>query len=239
MCEEVLLRGGLVVRRGGSLEFVHQTLLEHLAAQATVGDPERNRTAYRSIVGGWPRRRRVAPLAAAESPYVDFLVSSWSGRPGFARLLAHWAKELNGAQYVARLSSEGAALPRRVLRAARRELFAVVRDERRDPFDRLRAARALVDLGDDRGTAEISAFAALPTHDLGSRLHAAEMLADHAGIEHDRLVAVDVAREAAGWFRQYVQPARTAQPGSLASFSVVIANLAPDELWRGLARRTE
>ncbi|WP_310726903.1 HEAT repeat domain-containing protein [Streptomyces sp. N2A] len=178
LCEEVLLRGGLVVRRGGSLEFVHQTLLEHLAAQATVGDAERNRTAYRSIVGGWPRRRRVAPLAAVESPYVDFLVSSWSGRPGFARLLAHWARELHGAQYVARLSSEGAALPRRVLRAATRELFAVVRDERRDPFDRLRAARALVDLGDARGTAEISSFAALPTHDLGSRLHAAEMLAD-------------------------------------------------------------
>ncbi|WP_159477337.1 HEAT repeat domain-containing protein [Streptomyces caniferus] len=197
LCEEILLRGGLVVRRGGSLEFVHQTLLEHLAAQATVGNPERNRTAYRSIIGGWPRRRRVAPLAAAESPYVDFLVSSWSGRPGFARLLAHWARELHGAQYVARLSSEGAALPRRVLRVAKGELFAVVRDERRDPFDRLRAARALVDLGDARGTAEISSFAALPTHDLGSRLHAAEMLADLGAADaHELPVSVAGDEEA-------------------------------------------
>ncbi|MFD5110414.1 trypsin-like peptidase domain-containing protein [Streptomyces cinereoruber] len=178
LCEEVLLRGGLVVRRGGGLEFVHQTLLEYLAAQATIGDTERNRAAYRSIVGSWPRRRRVVPLDAIESPYVDFLVSSWSSRPGFARLIAHWARELHGAEYVAQLSSEGAALPWRVLRVARRKLFAVVRDERREPFDRLRAARALVDLGDARGTAEISAFAALPIYDLGSRLHAAEMLAD-------------------------------------------------------------
>ncbi|GAA4564128.1 hypothetical protein GCM10023100_04950 [Actinocorallia cavernae] len=178
LCEEVLLRGGLVVRRGGGLEFVHQTLLEHLAAQATVGDSERNRAAYRSIVGSWPRRRRVAPLAAVESPYVDFLVSFWSSCIGFARLLARWSRELYGAQYVARLSGEGTALPQRVLRAATRELFAVVRDERLDPFDRLRAARALVDLGDARGAAEISSFTALPAHDLGSRLHAAEMLAD-------------------------------------------------------------
>ncbi|MFE1548047.1 HEAT repeat domain-containing protein [Streptomyces sp. NPDC058718] len=178
LCEEVLLRGGLVVKRGGCLEFVHQTLLEHLAAQATVGNPERNRAAYRSIAGGWPRRRRVAPLAAIENPYVDFLVSSWSGRPQFARLLAHWARELHGAQYVARLSAEGVPLPQRVLRTATRELFAVIRNERRDPFDRLRAARSLVDLGDARGTAVISSFAALPAHDLESRLHAAEMLAD-------------------------------------------------------------
>ncbi|MEV3853725.1 HEAT repeat domain-containing protein [Streptomyces sp. NPDC050095] len=178
LCEEVLLRTGLVVRRGGGLEFVHQTLLEYLAAQATVEDPERNRTAYRSIVGIRPRRRTVAPLAAVENPYVDFLVSSWSGRPGFARRLAHWARELHGAQYVARLSSEGAVLPQRVLRAARRELSAVARNERGDPFDRLRAARSLVDLGDAQGTAVISALAALPTHDLGSRLHAAEILAD-------------------------------------------------------------
>lgn len=178
LCEEVLLRGGLVVKRGGGLEFVHQTLLEHLAAQATVRNPERNRAAYRSIVGGWPRRRRVAPLDAIENPYVDFLVSSWSGRPQFARLLAHWAKELHGAQYVARLSGEGISLPQRVLRTAIRELFAVIHNERRDPFDRLRAARSLVDLGDPRGTAAISSFAALATHDLESRLHAAEMLAD-------------------------------------------------------------
>ncbi|MFJ3402222.1 trypsin-like peptidase domain-containing protein [Streptomyces microflavus] len=178
LCEEVLLRGGLVVRRGASLEFVHQTLLEYLAAQATVRDTERNRTAYRSIAGIWPRRRRVVPLVAIESPYVDFLVSSWTSRPGFARLLVHWARELHGAEYIARLSSEGAALPWRALRMARRQLFAVVRDERRDLFDRLRAARALVDVGDARGTAEISAFAALSMHDLGSRLHAAEMLAD-------------------------------------------------------------
>jgi hypothetical protein len=197
LCEEVLLRGGLVVRRGGGLEFVHQTLLEYLAAQATVGDPKRNRTAYRSIVGGWPRRRRVAPLASIESPYVDFLVSSWSSRRGFARLLAHWARELHGAQYIARLSSEGAAVPWRVLRTARRELFAVVRDERRDPFDRLRAARALVDLGDARGTAEISAFAALSMHDLGSRLHAADMLADLGAADaHELPVSVAGDQEA-------------------------------------------
>ncbi|MGW3819254.1 HEAT repeat domain-containing protein [Streptomyces sp. NPDC005046] len=197
LCEELLLRGGLVVRRGGGLEFVHQTLLEHLAAQATVGDPERNRTAYRSIIGGWPRRRRVAPLAAVESPYVDFLISSWSGRPGFARLLAHWSREPHGAQYVARLSSEGATLPRRVLRVATRELFAVVRDERRDPFTRLQAARALVDLGDARGTAEISSFAAFPTHDLGSRLHAAEMLADLGAPDaHELPVSVASNQEA-------------------------------------------
>ncbi|MFD7935289.1 hypothetical protein ACFV4T_12255 [Streptomyces sp. NPDC059755] len=42
----------------------------------------------------------------------------------------------------------------------------MVRNERRDPFDRLRAARALVDLGDARGTAEISSFAALPAHEV-------------------------------------------------------------------------
>lgn len=197
LCEEVLLRGGLVVRRGGGLEFVHQTLLEHLAAQATVGDTERNRAAYRSIVGSWPRRRRVVPLAALESPYVDFLFSSWSSRPGFARLLARWSRELHGAEYAARLSSEGAALPRRVLRVARRELSAVIRDERRDPFDRLRAARALVDLGDARGTAAISAFAALPAHDLGSRLHAAEMLADLGATDaHELPVSVADDQEA-------------------------------------------
>ncbi|WP_381560771.1 HEAT repeat domain-containing protein [Streptomyces eurythermus] len=192
LCEEVLLRGGLVVRRGGGLEFVHQTLLEHLAAQATAGDPVRNRTAYRSIVGRWPRRRRVAPLAAVESPYVDFLISSWSGRPGFARLLARWTRELFGAQYVARLSGEGVALPRQVLQAATRELLAVVRNERRDPFDRLRAARALVDLGDARGTAEISSFAAFPGHDLGSRLHAAEILVD-LGAAHAHELPASVA----------------------------------------------
>ncbi|KPI23649.1 hypothetical protein OV320_0596 [Actinobacteria bacterium OV320] len=42
----------------------------------------------------------------------------------------------------------------------------MVRNERRDPFDRLRAARALVDLGDARGTAEISSIAALPAHEV-------------------------------------------------------------------------
>ncbi|WP_263169983.1 trypsin-like peptidase domain-containing protein [Streptomyces sp. SCSIO ZS0520] len=177
LCEEVLLRSGLLVRRGEALEFLHQTLLEYLAAQATVADRRRDRRAYRTVVGRWPSRRRAVPPAGAENPYVDFLVSSWSGRSGFGRLLYRWTKEVHGAQYVARLHGEGSAVPQRVVDRAAAELLGATRDDRLEAFDRLRAARSLVELGDPRGTQALHRFAH-PPHDIGTRLLAAEMLAD-------------------------------------------------------------
>ncbi|MEU3888690.1 helix-turn-helix domain-containing protein [Streptomyces sp. NPDC029041] len=196
-----LRRSGLLVAPAGDLVFLHQTLLEYLAARHIMRDRATGVRAVRRIfnrsdvydpsvdLGGglpgiqavWGRRYWNKPT---EDPsYVGFLLDAahdngFTLRPSPLRRLAARGG-LSGCQYIVALHRLGTVLSGDVRNTTTRRLHDLVHDPTISrPSIRVRAAEALAELGDPRAMGLLRNLA-LDRKGLGSsRMSAAKVLAD-------------------------------------------------------------
>lgn len=122
---DTLRRSGVMVQRGEEFTFVHQTVLEYLAAVRTVGDPQLATAAYRRLFE-YPWTLDYSYGHTWKSPdekddsYLGFLVGAWADDPalvwGLHRLAVAGGRE--GCRFVAARIAEGTRVPSVVTDAA-------------------------------------------------------------------------------------------------------------------------
>ncbi|MFD7786498.1 NACHT domain-containing protein [Streptomyces nojiriensis] len=198
-------RGGLLIPRGGDLVFLHQTLLEHLAAQHLVRDPKEGARAIRRAFHRRQRRTPGIPLSPYAtgtppgiSPRVWFLFRYWQppsdlSSTGFLLDAAHEAGltlrrsplrrlarrgGLPGWEFIASLAAMGTWLPDDVVATVAESLHAYGL-RKAHPSSHKEAAEALTRLGDPRGPDQLHALATRSDSSDSARLRAAEALAEH------------------------------------------------------------
>ncbi|WP_189746113.1 NACHT domain-containing protein [Streptomyces nojiriensis] len=203
--ETAARRSGLLVPRGGDLVFLHQTLLEHLAARHLVRDPKEG---ARAIRRAFHRRRRHAP-GIPLSPYatgtppgirprVWFLFRYWQppsdlSSTGFLLDAAHEAGltlrrsplrrlarrgGLPGWEFIASLAAMGTWLPDDVVATVAESLHAYGL-RKAHTRSREEAAEALTRLGDPRGPDQLHALTARSDSSDSARLRAGAALVEH------------------------------------------------------------
>ena len=196
--EESLRTSGLLTIRAGEAVFLHQTLLEYLAARhATRTDEARARTfkelnrpaRYRpgraQAPGIRPRiwgRRYWQPPAEHTDSFVGFLIDSGYAKatdspltPFLHRLAAQGG--LDGVRFVAGQVQLGTRLPDSIIRTATGTLASLVQDTTLSGDNRVRSAEALAEIDRERGHDALERLAdenALKSHD---RVGAASALA--------------------------------------------------------------
>ncbi|MGW9299496.1 helix-turn-helix domain-containing protein [Streptomyces cyaneofuscatus] len=193
-----LCRSGLLMPYADDLVFLHQTLLEFLAARHIMRDRKTGTRAIRKmfdqsdiyhplseLAGGvpgvqeiWGRRYWFEPVEAPS--YVGFLLdaaqdSGFTLRPSPIRRLADRGG-LSGCQYIAALARLGTFLSPEVRDTAARSLHDLFHDPTVNrPSYRVSAAEALAELGDPRGIGLLRDLA-LDSTVLGSARSAAARL---------------------------------------------------------------
>jgi hypothetical protein len=161
--QEVLRQSGVVVERGDDFAFIHQTLMEYLAACASA-----------SKAPGWRDTWRLRIAAGRGDSRALFTVSVMYGKDDLIgktpRILS--IRRLVHARLVASLAYEGLRLPPRTVDVARERLasFAALRhncipDIARGDYedDCVLAARSLALLDKERGLTALARTAADPT----------------------------------------------------------------------------
>ncbi|MGW2996303.1 hypothetical protein ACWDA9_32775 [Streptomyces sp. NPDC001193] len=214
-------RSGLLVPRGGDLVFLHQTLLEHLAARHLMSDPRRGQRALGRAFHPYSRKKR-GPV-----PFSVYLPDAPRGikpRPWFlphcrppadlsttAFLLdaAHEARltlrrsplkklasrgGLPGWRFIAALAAMGTPLPDDVVVSVAESLHAVTAPSQGNRY-RGQAAEALARLGDPRGPDRLHDLTSEPDLSDSDRLKAAEALVQH-GDPRGTVVLLAIARDA-------------------------------------------
>ncbi|MER5222899.1 NACHT domain-containing protein [Streptomyces flaveus] len=185
LIQDALRYSGLLIEQGDDFVFLHQTLLEFLAAQQMADDNARSASFFRFLFG-W-RGRRGVPLSdhLPESSFFRFVIPAWQDRerPGLTEALRHWAMSPEGASLLAILAKDGTSLSPVVIHAATTTLV----DSATGPFLHSRraniwVARDLAWLGDERGVEALAARAADPVvrdgHTHMARPAAAEALVE-------------------------------------------------------------
>ncbi|MGW7662614.1 NACHT domain-containing protein [Streptomyces sp. NPDC054756] len=195
--DEVLRRSGLLTANAGQFVFLHQTMLEFLAARHIGDDDSASAPAFDQLFEAhwfrrapWSRPRWRGPKEP--DSYLGFLIDVWRLRGrDVDRALRRLAADggLAACQFIAGLRALGTALPEDVIRTAADRLEALAR--RTDPSDegRVDAALSLDVLGDRRGRDLLSELAGGSTLRGDYRVEAARRLAvlgDARG--RDRLV---------------------------------------------------
>ncbi|MFF3331945.1 NACHT domain-containing protein [Streptomyces sp. NPDC002888] len=183
---EVLHRSGLLTAHAGELVFLHQTLLEHLAARHTAHDDTASERAFHELFeASWSRRpapwsRKKWSRPQQEPSYLGFLIDAWRTRgKDVDRSLRRLATDggLEGCGFIADLKALGTTLPDGVVDAAVGTLQALAR--RSDPHDgrRVDAALCLEDLGHQSGLDILAGLAGGSTLRGDHRVEAARRLA--------------------------------------------------------------
>ncbi|MFJ9543000.1 NACHT domain-containing protein [Streptomyces sp. NPDC101225] len=199
---DLLRRSGVLTVQAGELTFLHQTLLEYLAARGTLSDRHASDRAFRELfTDAWSRRsplsRKKWRRPAHESSYLGFLLDSWPGRgratePDLRRLAAQGG--LAGCAFIADQKKLGTTLPESVVSTAAGKLQAMVR--RADIFDagKVDAALALTRLDSTRGP-QLLVELATGSHLAGHlRVEAARRLATTLDDPRGRDILADLSK---------------------------------------------
>ncbi|MFC8090429.1 trypsin-like peptidase domain-containing protein [Streptomyces sp. NPDC057301] len=170
--EESLRSSGLLTTRAGEAVFLHQTLLEYLAAWHATRNAAARARAYKALnrpfrkgLGTYPwnigirqgRKFWLPPTEDSDS-FVGFLLDLGQDETtdlprDLDRLLKHLATRggIAGGEFIARQARLGTRLPEGVVHAAADNLLKLIRTQHIGDGTRLRAVEALVLLGDQRG----------------------------------------------------------------------------------------
>ncbi|WP_266863658.1 trypsin-like peptidase domain-containing protein [Streptomyces prunicolor] len=173
---EGLRRSGLFTKRGDDFDFLHQTLLDFIAAQHIAADPALTRRTLKELFGPWWYRSRRAPPRANDS-FTGFLLHALhrQGSTVIVRLLYQWASDPEGARLIAALAMDGAQLTP-ILRDAACDTIIEHLPWTYDGSGRLEAAHALAGLNDRRAADEYADLAATQVDLSWTRIQAAEAL---------------------------------------------------------------
>ncbi|MFE5923147.1 trypsin-like peptidase domain-containing protein [Streptomyces sp. NPDC056468] len=171
---ETFRRSGLFTERGGDLVFIHQTLLEFLAAQRVAEDPRRADTELRNVFGRWVRRppqewRR-------HDSFTRFLIAAVTDRPLLGRALWRCGKGWEGARFIAELVADGIPVAPKSMRRCADTLAAAAKMPECTGFFRRELAQHLRTLGDDRDARILTAVATDPMVSDDDRIKAARAL---------------------------------------------------------------
>ncbi|MDQ0310236.1 transcriptional regulator with XRE-family HTH domain [Kitasatospora herbaricolor] len=250
-----LCRSGLLTVRAGEIVFLHQTLMEHLAARhATRDHGSRTRTLHQIFhrprgygwlnlaPGGprrqWPHRYWDPPLE--HSSYVGFLLdAAQEGDPCAAT--SHLARlvpphgGLSGCRFIAAQARLGTLLPEEVVDAAADVFAGLARDSTLDGSYRLKSAGTLAELRPSRAADVYAGLADDTALDGSTRMVAARALAK---LEAPRAAGVyaGLARDSTfdGYYR--MAAARAVAGLEAARAADVYAALADDTTLDGYDR---
>ncbi|MFE5963812.1 NACHT domain-containing protein [Streptomyces sp. NPDC056463] len=166
--DEMLRRSGLLTVHADEISFLHQTLVEHLAARHVTSDPEASSRAFHELFEQpWSRPsarwfRKTWQRPEQEDSYTGFLLDAWQrqgaviGRP--LRQLAVRGG-LPACEFIADQKALGTAIPPEVVAAATATLEVMIRHSASDDRRRVDAAGTLFVLGDPRGRDHLADFA--------------------------------------------------------------------------------
>ncbi|WP_328580496.1 trypsin-like peptidase domain-containing protein [Streptomyces sp. NBC_00370] len=173
---EGLRRSGLFTKRGDDFDFLHQTLLDFIAAQHIAADPALTRRTLKDLFGPWWYRSRRSPPRTNDS-FTRFLLHALhrQGSPVIIRLLYQWASDPEGARLIAALAMDGAQLTP-ALRDTASDTIIEHLPWTYDGNGRLEAAHALAGLNDHRAADEYADLAATRVDLHWTRIRAAEAL---------------------------------------------------------------
>ncbi|MFJ2241906.1 trypsin-like peptidase domain-containing protein, partial [Streptomyces sp. NPDC087859] len=172
---ETMRRSGLFTERGGDLVFIHQTLLEFLAARQLARDPERVGDALRGLFGRWGRR--LPPEWRQHDSFTRFLIAVVGEHPLLTKALWRCGTSWQGALFVAGLVQDGLPVTQRVVRRSADTLAATADKPECTGFFRRELAYHLRGLGDDRDADILFAVAT-----------------DHMVSDNDRIMAARALR---------------------------------------------
>lgn len=172
--ETALRRSGLLTRRTNDLVFLHQTLLEYLAAQYLTRNEQ---AAMRALDNVFPvaHTNQFPPVLRAGLSYAGFLLEEAhnaglltrkdeTGRTAETRLRQRVRYVIEVPYFVADLVVLGSNLPTDLVSTAIDQLHELVQNGDLEWYWRDLAARALTKLGDERGARALE--------DLAQDLHA-------------------------------------------------------------------
>ncbi|MGW3038165.1 trypsin-like peptidase domain-containing protein [Streptomyces sp. NPDC001178] len=203
--EESLRTSGLLIMRAGEAVFLHQTLLEYLAARHVTRDESTRVQAYKTLfqlARYGPRtdmpslRPRIWGRRFWRSPgwesymYVGILLelgvaNTSNSRLALERLLKRLAGQggLSGATFISWQKQLGTRLPDSVIQAALGTLSRLARSRRRTWADRKWAAEEAFQLDHERGISLFESLALDRVLDFISRWGAARVVVE---LEHER-----------------------------------------------------
>ncbi|WP_189717793.1 NACHT domain-containing protein [Streptomyces phaeofaciens] len=164
---EILRRSGLLTQRGRDFAFLHQTILEYLAARHTAASRRAADEAFRDLFGRWTRYRPwerrfwESPSDTAYS-YAGFLLDAWrktDREPDVTRALHSLARRGGnmGRSFITEQAALGTLIPESVIStvADGYAQIAAASDSTNAPW----AATKLITLGDPRGREALARLA--------------------------------------------------------------------------------
>ncbi|NRQ39723.1 NACHT domain-containing protein, partial [Nonomuraea sp. NN258] len=251
-----LTRSGSLTARAGDLEFLHQTLLEYLAAGHANRDAE---TAAKSLREAFDRPRRYlydSPDSAGIRPRL-WLSRYWQPPPykeSFAGFLIDTAAEhdpalvercltrlasprggLNGCRFILRQARIGTAVPPAAVAAAMAYCADLAADRTLYSGVRVAAAQVLATIGDAHGRDLCASLAGDPDQVDHLRLRAAETLIEVADPRGLTLCAALAATGPLSYGIRLAAVARLIEAGD-ARGTRLCATLATDPALGGLNR---
>ncbi|GAA4669929.1 trypsin-like peptidase domain-containing protein [Phytohabitans rumicis] len=161
---ELIRRSGLVVERAGDVVFIHQTILEHLAARFDAADPVASAAALRRL-SSWQRRRpwfRGSWMAPeGDEPYLRFLLAEWTPSTPLTATLTRIASGggLAGGKFIAACHADGVVVDRKALTAAVSTLARLAARRTEYANERMQAVETLRLLDDERAVGLYAALA--------------------------------------------------------------------------------
>lgn len=173
---ETFRRSGLFTERGGELVFIHQTLLEFLAARQLAHEPQRMDAELRNLFGRWGRR--LPPEWRQYDSFTRFFLAAATDRPLFEKSLWRCGTGWEGARFASELVHDGVPVATRTVRRSADTLAAAATLPECTGFFRLEIARHLRVLGDDRDADVLFAAATDRMVSDGDRIMAAYSLRD-------------------------------------------------------------
>jgi transcriptional regulator with XRE-family HTH domain len=180
--EGSLRRSGLMTTRAGRFDFLHQTMLEYLAAQHATRTPKAASRSLQSVFSprrgllpGWATRYRVPHHV--DISYVGFLLDSVSGEDS-ASILTRLASRtsMDGCALIADLALLSTALPGQAVDIATRRFRSVAEDASTPAPRRVAAAETLVSLAGPVGTDLLHSLASDSALKSSARTNAAQAL---------------------------------------------------------------
>ncbi|MFD0602542.1 NACHT domain-containing protein [Streptomyces aureus] len=171
---ETLRRSGLFTERGGDFVFIHQTLLEFLAARQIARDGRRADAELRLVFGRWGRQ--LPPEWRQNDSFTRFLIAAAVDRPFLTACLWRCTDRWEGARFVAALVQDGIDVEPKVARRAADTLARTSGRPECTGYFRRELAGHLRVLGDDRDTDILLTLATDPRASDTDRVLAAHAL---------------------------------------------------------------